>query len=111
MGLHLVRQSDRNDVAYSSDSEKLQISEILKEKRLSVDAQKALSLEAAHSLISALRNQLVPFSAITSETGPWEQRSMAVKLAQKMQKAKRNKRWKKKKRKHVAELLRKVINL
>lgn len=109
-----IRQSRQNNDASNQLSETssesdafLQICEMLKERRYSLDDQQALSLEAGHSIVSALKNQLSPLTAATNEASSWEHRSMAVKLSQKLQKAKRNKKWKKKKRKHVAELLRK----
>lgn len=137
--MHLIRQSSQNNAAASEVSSKhsseenfcpssndpsiksvsqclgnnipMDIDLMLKENRICLNAQESLSLEAAHSLIATLRDQMVPFSTITSQTSPWEQRSMAVRLAQKLQKAKRNKRWRKRKRKYVAELLQKVVYL
>ncbi|KAM0944453.1 putative programmed cell death protein [Dioscorea sansibarensis] len=85
----------------------LQIFETIRAKGISLDIQESLSLEAAKSLFFSLKNQLLPFSSIASGLAPWEERSAAVKLAQKLQKHKRNKHWKKKKRKRVAEMLRK----
>ncbi|KAJ6812588.1 U11/U12 small nuclear ribonucleoprotein 59 kDa protein [Iris pallida] len=90
-----------------SNDTPLQISEMIKQKRISLTIQESLSLEAANSLILTLKDQLGPLNAITSQTSPWEQRSMAASLAQKLQKAKRNKHWKRRKRRRVAELLRK----
>ncbi|KAJ8629297.1 hypothetical protein MRB53_022620 [Persea americana] len=80
-------------------------SNVIKEKRIHPDVQESLSLEAACSLLSALKNKLAPLNAFSSQTGSWEERSMAIKLANKLQKLKRNKHWKKKRRKHVAEML------
>lgn len=85
----------------------LQFSEAVKAKRISLSAQESLTMEAARSIFSTLKNQLAPFSVITNQASPWEERSVAVKLAQKLQKSRRNKRWKKRKRKQAAELLRK----
>lgn len=85
-------------------------SNVIKEKRIHPDVQESLSLEAACSLLSALKNKLAPLNAISSQTGSWEERSMAIKLANKLQKLKRNKHWKKKRRKHVAEMLCKVLS-
>ncbi|XP_020270928.1 U11/U12 small nuclear ribonucleoprotein 59 kDa protein [Asparagus officinalis] len=120
--INLIRQSNENNASVrdsfcDNPSEKnssssandlpLQVPHMLKESRIGLDTQESLSLEAARSLVSSLRDQLVPFRAVTSETSSWEEKSLAARLAQKLQKAKRNKRWKKKKRKRVAELLRK----
>ncbi|XP_028547617.1 U11/U12 small nuclear ribonucleoprotein 59 kDa protein-like, partial [Dendrobium catenatum] len=81
------------------------ITEIIKEKKVYPEVQESLSLEAANSLVATVKSQLSPFNAITSQTSQWEEKSLAVKLVQKLQKYKRNKHWKKRKRKQVAELL------
>lgn len=83
------------------------IAEIIKEKKVRLEVQESLSLKAANSLISILKSQLTPFNAITNQPSHWEEKSMAVKFAQKQQKYKRNKQWKKRKRKQVSELLKK----
>ncbi|XP_073114408.1 U11/U12 small nuclear ribonucleoprotein 59 kDa protein-like [Elaeis guineensis] len=85
----------------------LQCSETVKAKRIGLHAQESLAMEAACSIFSTLKNQLIPFCVITNQASPWEERSVAVKLAQKLQKSRRNKCWKKRKRKHVAELINK----
>ncbi|XP_072961381.1 U11/U12 small nuclear ribonucleoprotein 59 kDa protein [Typha angustifolia] len=90
---------------FSPDDRLLQFFKTIKEKRISLDSQESLSKEAANNLYRHLKDQLSPLTAITSQEGPWEERSLAAKLAQKLQKSRRNKRWKKRKRKHVAELL------
>lgn len=95
-----VFQTKRDDLALMRT-----FSDVIKGKRILPDVQESLSLEAACSLVSALKNKLAPLNAISSQTGSWEERSMAIKLANKLQKLKRNKRWKKKRRKHVAEML------
>lgn len=82
-----------------------EIAKIIKEKKVCPELQESLALEAANSLVATLKSQLAPFTAITCQASPWEEKSMAVKLAQKQQKYKRNKRWKKRKRKQVAGLL------
>ncbi|XXG71900.1 hypothetical protein AAC387_Pa07g1122 [Persea americana] len=95
-----VFQTKRDNVALMR-----MFSNVIKEKRIHPDVQESLSLEAACSLLSALKNKLAPLNAFSSQTGSWEERSMAIKLANKLQKLKRNKHWKKKRRKHVAEML------
>lgn len=70
--------------------------------------QESFSVEAANLLILKLRSQLEPFKMITDEAIPWEEKSAAIKLANKTRKSKRNKRWRKRKRKCVAEKLAKV---
>lgn len=85
-----------------------EMAEIMKVKKVSAEVQESRALEAAYSLVATLKSQLAPFNSLTNPTIQWEEKSMAVKLAQKQQKQKRNKHWKKRKRKRVAELLRKV---
>ncbi|PKA63374.1 hypothetical protein AXF42_Ash005269 [Apostasia shenzhenica] len=96
-------------VSHSNDSfgnERVpEIAKIIKEKRVSLDVQECLSLEAANRIAVTIKNELSQFSAITNEAGPWEEKSTAVKLVQKMRKYKRNKRWRKRKRKHVSQLI------
>ncbi|XP_060218511.1 U11/U12 small nuclear ribonucleoprotein 59 kDa protein [Lycium barbarum] len=77
----------------------------MEHSRINMESQESLSLEAANALISKLRAQLEPFRAITNEMVPWEEKSASVRLANKMHKYKRNKLWRKRKRKRVAEKL------
>lgn len=85
-----------------------EIAKIIKEKKAYAEVQESRALEAAYSLVATLKSQLAPFNFVTNPTSQWEEKSMGVKLAQKQQKQKRNKHWKKRKRKQVAELRRKV---
>ena len=84
-------------------------SKLLEDRRISFESQELCSVEAANALMSKLRFQLEPFRVIADETSPWEEKSAAVRLANKIHKSKRNKRWRKKKRKHIAEMLAKVV--
>ncbi|WOL14167.1 U11/U12 small nuclear ribonucleoprotein 59 kDa protein [Canna indica] len=86
----------------------MQTAKLIEAKKVSLDAQESLSIEAANSLLSTLKCQLIPLNAITSQVVPWEERSMAVRYANKLQKSKRNKLWRKRKRKCVAEQARKL---
>ncbi|KAJ4981534.1 hypothetical protein NE237_032371 [Protea cynaroides] len=79
--------------------------EVVKAKRINLKLQESLSLEAANSLHNALKTQLEPFNAVINQTSSWEGKSAAVKVADKIQKHQRNKRWRKRKRKHIAEML------
>ncbi|OVA16929.1 hypothetical protein BVC80_737g2 [Macleaya cordata] len=87
------------------DASALRLSDVIKEKRINLELQERVSLEAANSLLSTLKNQLEPFKVLNSQTSPWEEKSAAVRLSNKIQKYKRNKRWRKRKRKHIAEML------
>ncbi|KAJ8459817.1 hypothetical protein OPV22_032743 [Ensete ventricosum] len=81
---------------------------LIESKRISLDVQESLSMEAANTLLSTLKYQLVPLNGITSQAIPWEEKSVVVKFANKLQKSKRNKLWKKRKRKRDAELASKL---
>ncbi|MCL7025832.1 hypothetical protein MKW94_022981, partial [Papaver nudicaule] len=72
------------------DSSVLQISKVIKEK--------ATKLEV-------LKSQIEPLGIFNRQTSQWEEKSAVVRLANKIQKYNRNKRWRKKKRKRVAEKL------
>ncbi|KAK9090634.1 hypothetical protein Sjap_023811 [Stephania japonica] len=89
----------------SSDCSSAWLFEFIKEKRISLEMQEQVSLEAANSLILRLRNLLEPFDILMSQESSWEEKSAAVRLANKIQKYKRNKRWRKKKKMRVAEML------
>uniref|UniRef100_A0A1J3EP61 U11/U12 small nuclear ribonucleoprotein 59 kDa protein n=1 Tax=Noccaea caerulescens TaxID=107243 RepID=A0A1J3EP61_NOCCA len=72
--------------------------------KMDLEQQEILSVEAANSLMATLRAQLEPFRFVVDENTPWEEKSAAVRLACKMKKSKRNKLWKKRKRRRVAEM-------
>lgn len=84
-------------------------SRLLEDSRISFESQMSLSVQAANSLMSRLRVQLEPFRVITDEMSPWEEKSAAVRLSNKIRNSKRKKRWRKRKRKRVAEMFAKVI--
>ena len=75
---------------------------------IDLEEQEKLSVEAANSLMSTLRAQLEPFRFVVDENSPWEEKSAAVRLSCRMKKSKRNKLWKKKKRRCLAEMRAKV---
>ncbi|CAN7006999.1 unnamed protein product [Brassica oleracea var. botrytis] len=72
--------------------------------KVDLEEQEKLSVEAANSLMSTLRAQLEPFRFVVDENSPWEEKSAAVRLSCRMKKSKRNKLWKKKKRRCLAEM-------
>jgi hypothetical protein len=82
--------------------------ELARELNISQDTHESLATDAANYLCSQLQHLLGPISSAINQGGPWEERSAMVRLAQKLQKSKRNKRWRKRKRQHVAELFQKV---
>ncbi|XP_024019038.1 U11/U12 small nuclear ribonucleoprotein 59 kDa protein isoform X3 [Morus notabilis] len=79
-------------------------SKLLEDRGINVESQTSLSVEAANCLMSKLRFQLEPFRAVTDEMCQWEEKSVVVRLANKIQKSKRNKLWRKRKRKRIAEM-------
>lgn len=92
----------------SSDYSVSGFSKYLEDRRIDLESQITLSVEAANSFMGKLRVQLEPFRFVADETTPWEEKSAAIRLANKARKSKRNKLWRKRKRKCVAEMLAKV---
>jgi hypothetical protein len=80
----------------------------LEDKGVSMESQELRSVVAANTLMAKLRAQLEPFRVITDERTPWEEKSATVRLADKIRKYKRNKLWRKRKRKRIAEMCAKV---
>lgn len=83
-------------------------SKYLEDTRTDLEFQERFSVEAANSLMAKLRAQLVPFRFVSDETTSWEEKSFAVRLVNKAHKSKRNKLWRKRKRKRIAERLAQV---
>lgn len=81
----------------------------MEDNRINLEFQERISLEAVNALILRLREQLELFRVVADERAPWEEKSAAVRLANKTQKCKRNKLWRKRKRKQIAEKLAKVV--
>ncbi|KAA8520694.1 hypothetical protein F0562_015034 [Nyssa sinensis] len=81
------------------------LSEFLEDNRINLASQESHSLVAANAFLSKFRAQLEPFKVVTDEMSAWEEKSAAVRLANKIQKSKRNKLWRKRKRKRIAEML------
>lgn len=80
----------------------------LEDRRIDLESQKTLSVEAANYFMGKLRVQLEPFRFVADETTSWEEKSAAIRLVNKAHKTKRNKRWRKRKRKCLAEMVAKV---
>ncbi|TXG62957.1 hypothetical protein EZV62_009951 [Acer yangbiense] len=80
-------------------------SKYLEDRRIDLKSQEMLSVEAANSVMAKLRAQMEPFRYIADEKTPWEVKSAAVRLVNKAHKFKRNKMWRKRKRKHIAEMV------
>lgn len=86
----------------------VQIFKLIEAKRTSLDVQTSMSIEAVNSIASTIKHQLLPLDIINNPAVPWEARSEALRFSNKLQKCKRNKLWMKRKRKRVAEQVRKV---
>ncbi|KAG6511727.1 hypothetical protein ZIOFF_029804 [Zingiber officinale] len=86
----------------------VQIFKLIEAKRASLDVQTSMSIEAVNSLASTIKYQLLPLDIINNPAVPWESRSEALRFSNKLQKCKRNKLWRKRKRKRVAEQVRKL---
>lgn len=80
------------------------LSKYLEDRKIDLEEQEPLSMDAANSLMSKLRAQLEPFRPLIDQASPWEEKSAAIRLSDKMLKCKRNKLWRKRKRKRVAEM-------
>ncbi|KAL6874665.1 hypothetical protein ACP4OV_013330 [Aristida adscensionis] len=94
-------------MADSSEDKPLGFIELARTMGISRDAHESMATVAANYLCHQLHHLLAPISAVINQGGPSEERSAMVRLTQKLQKSKRNKRWRKRKRKHVAELFEK----
>uniref|UniRef100_A0A453EHJ5 Programmed cell death protein 7 n=1 Tax=Aegilops tauschii subsp. strangulata TaxID=200361 RepID=A0A453EHJ5_AEGTS len=108
-----AQEPDSSAVASSSGSgvssagRPCHFSDLASEIKISQDTHESLATDAANYLCSQLQHLLAPISSAINQDGPWAEKSAMVSLAQKLQKSKRNKRWRKRKRKHVAELFQK----
>lgn len=111
MLIALKERGDTNDVENGCSSELAsELLKYLEENKIDLAMQESRSLEAANDVISKLRVEVEPFRVITdSASCSWEEKSAAMRLANKIQKNKRNKLWRKRKRKRVAEMLAKVV--
>ncbi|GJN38180.1 hypothetical protein PR202_gb27198 [Eleusine coracana subsp. coracana] len=90
-----------------SQAKPLDFIELARALKIGPEAHESMAIDAANYLCYQLQHLLAPISSVINQSGPWEERSAMVRLTQKLHKAKRNKRWRKRKRKHVAELYQK----
>ncbi|XP_026377987.1 U11/U12 small nuclear ribonucleoprotein 59 kDa protein-like [Papaver somniferum] len=98
-----IQKCNRNE--WWRKKKRKRVTEKLTKKSTNLEVQELLSVEAANSLLLNLKSQIEPLGIFSSQTSQWEEKSAAVRLANKIQKCIRNKRWRKKKRKRVAEKL------
>ena len=100
-----------NDNGMDNESFRCSVSEFsnyLEENRIDLATQELRSLEGANALISKLSVEVEPFRVLTDDTSRWEEKSVALRFVNKIKKHKRNKLWRRKKRKRVAERVAKV---
>ncbi|XP_073314156.1 U11/U12 small nuclear ribonucleoprotein 59 kDa protein [Primulina huaijiensis] len=95
----LVEGEDRMDIKLSIDS----FSKFMKDNRIGVEFQESMSLNATNAIMSKLRFQLEPFRVATDKNSPWEEKSSVERFANNIMKYKRNKLWRKRKRRKIAE--------
>lgn len=93
------------DVTHGSNENLLSFMKCLEDRGVSIETQEAMAVEEANSLMLKLKAQLEPFRYVADEASPWEEKSAVAKFTNKVHKSKRNKLWRKKKRKHIAEML------
>lgn len=93
------------DVTHGSNENLLSFMKCLKDRGVSIETQEAVAVEEANSLMLKLKAQLEPFRYVADEASPWEEKSAVAKFTNKVHKSKRNKLWRKKKRKRIAEML------
>ncbi|KZV38030.1 Programmed cell death protein 7 isoform 1 [Dorcoceras hygrometricum] len=97
----LVEGEDRRNIDLSIDG----FSKYMKDNRIEVEFQESMLLNATNAVMSKLRFQLEPFRVATDENSPWEEKSSAKRFANNILKYKRNKLWRKRKRRRIAELI------
>lgn len=92
-------------------SEDSLLSKFQDDNKINLATQDTLAVEASQALIRSLRAQLQPFRVNTDDASGWEVKSAAERLANKMHKWKRNKRWRKRKKIRIAEDVKKEREL
>ncbi|KAL6575683.1 hypothetical protein OROHE_001060, partial [Orobanche hederae] len=75
----------------------------MKDNQIELEFQESMSLDTANAIMSKLRFQLEPFRVVTDGNTQWEEKSAVKRLADKMEKYKRNKLWRRRKRRRIAE--------
>ncbi|KAH6829971.1 hypothetical protein C2S53_000286 [Perilla frutescens var. hirtella] len=106
----MIRMKEREGISEGEDKgcgdvSMNRFSKFMKENGVEVGFQESMSLNTANAVMSKLRFLLEPFRVVTDENSPWEEKSAVKRLADKMEKYKRNKLWRKRKRRRVAENL------
>ncbi|KAK4769713.1 hypothetical protein SAY87_030245 [Trapa incisa] len=101
-----MQVKDNEDAKSGPDDPSLhQILKFVQDRGVDIGLEESYSVQAANALISKLGTQLEPFRIVTDNRSPWEEKSAALRLSNKINKSKRNKLWRKKKRNRVREML------
>ncbi|KAL9176287.1 hypothetical protein ABFS82_02G169000 [Erythranthe guttata] len=102
-----MKESERTTEGHIGDADISidRFSKFMKENKIKLDFQESLSLNAANAVMSKLRYQLELYRVVTDENSPWEEKSAVKRLADKMEKYKRNKLWRRRKRRRIAQNL------
>ncbi|XP_073307608.1 U11/U12 small nuclear ribonucleoprotein 59 kDa protein-like isoform X2 [Primulina huaijiensis] len=95
----LVEGEDRRNINLSLDG----FSKFMKYNQVEAEFQESMSLNATNAIMSKLRFQLEPFRVATDKNSPWEEKSSVERFANNIMKYKRNKLWRKRKRRRIAE--------
>ncbi|KAL6493986.1 hypothetical protein OROGR_031895 [Orobanche gracilis] len=75
----------------------------MEDNQIELEFQESMSLDTANAIMSKLRFQLEPFRVVTDGNTQWEEKLAVKRLADKMEKYKRNKLWRRRKRRRIAE--------
>lgn len=102
----LSRLKESDGISEGEDGE---LSKFMKDNGVEIESQETMSLSSANAVMSKLRFLLEPFRVVADENSPWEEKSALKRLADKKEKYKRNKLWRKRKRRRLAENLAKVL--
>ncbi|XP_075478667.1 U11/U12 small nuclear ribonucleoprotein 59 kDa protein-like isoform X2 [Primulina tabacum] len=94
----LVEVEDRRNINLSLDG----FSKFMKDNQVEAEFQESMSLNATNAIMSKLRFQLEPLRVATHNSS-WEEKSSVKRLANNIMKYKRNKLWRKRKRRRIAE--------
>ncbi|CAN0913220.1 U11/U12 small nuclear ribonucleoprotein 59 kDa protein, partial [Linum grandiflorum] len=99
-----IEESGEDKDMVSDDRFSCLLSKCLEGRKIGLATQEHLSTCAANALMVKLRAQLEPLQYAMDETTPWEEKAASIRLSDRLLKSKRNKQWRKRKRKHVAEM-------
>ncbi|KAF5191689.1 U11/U12 small nuclear ribonucleoprotein, partial [Thalictrum thalictroides] len=104
--LNMSKETCNEEVNDDGDCDSVRLfTKVLEEKKINMEMQELQSVEAVNSLIAKMNSQIEPFNVLMSQNCSWEEKYAVARLTSKIQKYKRNKSWRKRKRKRIAEML------